>query len=220
MAVSTPRGDVAMVYSGEVYNFTELRDELATGGPPVRHVQRHRGRAARLPAVGRGGRRPAQRHVRLRHLGLAATQAGAGPRPDGHQAALLLPTPDGVLFGSEPKAILANPLAEPRGRRRRAARAARLRQDARARDLARACARSSPGTIVTGRRARVCASARYWWLEAHAHTDDLDTTVAHVRELLDDIVAPPARRRRAACACCCPAAWTPVPSPRSAGHAN
>src|SRR5690349_20088712 len=32
MSVSTPRGDVVMVYSGEAYNFTELRDELIQKG--------------------------------------------------------------------------------------------------------------------------------------------------------------------------------------------
>ena len=78
MSVSTPNGEVVMVYSGEAYNFQELRDELVGKGeasPP----QRHRGGAAWLPAVGRGARRAAQRHVRVRHLGLADTQAGHDP---------------------------------------------------------------------------------------------------------------------------------------------
>src|SRR3954462_10703450 len=38
MSVPTPGGPVAMVYSGEVYNFTELRGELAapaTGSAPT-----------------------------------------------------------------------------------------------------------------------------------------------------------------------------------------
>ena len=32
MSVSTPQGEVVMVYSGEAYNFTELRDELIQKG--------------------------------------------------------------------------------------------------------------------------------------------------------------------------------------------
>ena len=52
MSVSTSRGDVVMVYSGEAYNFKELRDELAGEGREVRDRQRHRSGASRLPAVG------------------------------------------------------------------------------------------------------------------------------------------------------------------------
>ena len=98
------------------------------------------------------------------------------------------PTPDGVLFGSEPKAILANPQVPAAGRRRRAARAARLHQDAGARASTGACARSGPATSSGSRRtgSRV---ARYWALEAREHTDDLATTIGTVRELLEDIVA-------------------------------
>src|SRR3979409_1294902 len=32
MSVRTPTGDVAMVYSGEAYNFTALREELRAAG--------------------------------------------------------------------------------------------------------------------------------------------------------------------------------------------
>jgi asparagine synthase (glutamine-hydrolysing) len=44
-----------------------------------------------------------------------------------------------------------------------------------------------PGQVVTVSRAGI-AKRRYWQLEAIPHTDDLDTTVATVRELLLDIV--------------------------------
>ena len=70
MVADEDGGTVAVLtYSGEVYNFRELRAELAARGPPLPHPQRHRGRPAGLPGVGRGLRRPAERHVRLRHLG-------------------------------------------------------------------------------------------------------------------------------------------------------
>src|SRR6185312_15531672 len=44
-----------------------------------------------------------------------------------------------------------------------------------------------PGTIVTVDE-RGIREHSYWRLESKLHTDDRDTTVAHVRELLDDIV--------------------------------
>ena len=68
-AAIEPAGEVAVLtYSGEVYNFRELRAELRARGH-VPHRERHRGRAARLPGMGRRLRRPAQRHVRLRASG-------------------------------------------------------------------------------------------------------------------------------------------------------
>jgi asparagine synthase (glutamine-hydrolysing) len=96
------------------------------------------------------------------------------------------PTSDGVLFGSEPKAILANPLAR-----------AKVTLDG-LRELFTMIKTPGhaiwdgmhevePGTVVTvdrsGLRRRV-----YWQLETRPHTDDRDTTVAAVRTLLDDIV--------------------------------
>ena len=44
-----------------------------------------------------------------------------------------------------------------------------------------------PGHVVRVRREGL-TERRYWALEAREHTDDLDTTVRRVRELLDDIV--------------------------------
>jgi asparagine synthase (glutamine-hydrolysing) len=95
-------------------------------------------------------------------------------------------TEDGVLFGSEPKAILANRLAArvvdldglremfTRAKTPGAAVWAGMREIV-------------PGTVVSvdrsGRRERT-----YWALRAQQHRDDQDTTVATVRELLNDIV--------------------------------
>src|SRR6201999_3245982 len=96
------------------------------------------------------------------------------------------PTADGVLFGSEPKAILANPLA------RRAVDVDGLRElfafvKTPGHAVWSGMHEIEPGTIVTvdadGIRRR-----RYWRLETLPHADDRDTTVARVRALLDDIV--------------------------------
>ena len=52
MSVSTRHGDVVMVYSGEAYNFTELRDELTQKGEKFQTPSDTEVVLARLPAVG------------------------------------------------------------------------------------------------------------------------------------------------------------------------
>ena len=96
------------------------------------------------------------------------------------------PTPDGVLFGSEPKAILAHPAAS-----------ASVDADGLREILAfvktpghagfRGMYEVRPGDIAAG-PAQGLADREYWRLDAREHTDDLPTTIAHVSELLDDIV--------------------------------
>ena len=113
MSVSTPNGDVVMVYSGEAYNFKELRDELGEAGREVR----------RPPATPRWCCAATCSGVRRLPIGsMACTRSPSGTRAMrklvmirdrmGIKPFYFYPTPDGVLFGSEPKAILANPLAK------------------------------------------------------------------------------------------------------------
>ncbi|MCL2586137.1 MAG: asparagine synthase (glutamine-hydrolyzing), partial [Streptosporangiales bacterium] len=96
-------------------------------------------------------------------------------------------TADGVLFGSEPKAILASPLAE------RTVRADGLREmfawiKTPGHAVFDGMREVVPGTTVTVSRAGL-RTVRYWSLETRPHADDRDTTVGHVRDLLEDIVA-------------------------------
>lgn len=91
MSVSTSNGDVVMVYSGEAYNFQGVRDELVKRAETFTASSNTEGVLRGYLQWGRGTGRPAQRHVRLRHLGLADAQAGHDPRSDGHHAGLLLP---------------------------------------------------------------------------------------------------------------------------------
>jgi asparagine synthase (glutamine-hydrolysing) len=186
MSVSTPNGDVAMVYSGEAYNFTELRSELEQAG--------HRfTTSSDTEVVLRGylqwGDAVADRlngmyafaiwDGRDRRLVMIRDRMGIKPF-------YFYRTADGVLFGSEPKAILANPLAK------RVVDVDGLREllvpvKTPGHAVWQGMAEVEPGTIVTvdenGIRERT-----YWRLESKLHTEDRDTTVAHVRELLDDIV--------------------------------
>ena len=97
------------------------------------------------------------------------------------------PTPGGLLFGSEPKAILANPRA------RRTVDRAGLCE---ALDMVKtpgAAVFSGMHEVLPGEVLRVDATgirkSRYWKLEAAEHTDTRDRTIANVRDLLEDIVA-------------------------------
>ena len=167
-----------LTYSGEVYNFRELRAELTARG------HRFRTRSDTevvLRAYLEWGEALADRlngmfafaiwDARDEELLLVRDRMGIKPL-------YYYPTPDGVLFGSEPKAILANPLrragrstptgcgsCSPSSRRRGTRSAAACTRCARA--------QSSRSTAAG------CASAATGRCEPDEHTDDLDTTVAH-----------------------------------------
>jgi asparagine synthase (glutamine-hydrolysing) len=187
MSISTPTGDVAMVYSGEAYNYLELRDELVRAGERFTtdsdtevvlrgYLRWGDGVADRL----NGMYALAIWDQRERRLLLLRDRMGIKPL-------YIYRTGDGVLFGSEPKAILANPLA------RREVSAGGLAEIFSFIKTPRHAVWSGmeevePGTMVTvdsgGMRSRT-----YWRLQTCEHDDDRDTTVARVRALLDDIVA-------------------------------
>ena len=186
MSIATPNGDVAMVYSGEAYNFKELRNELEAAG--------HRfTTSSDTEVVLRGylqwGDSLADRlngmyafaiwDARDRKLVMIRDRMGIKPF-------YFYRTSDGVLFGSEPKAILANPIAK------RVVGIDGLRElfapvKTPKHAIWEGMAEVEPGTIVTVDE-RGIRERTYWRLESKQHTDDRDTTVAHVRELLDDIV--------------------------------
>ncbi|MFJ8330485.1 asparagine synthase (glutamine-hydrolyzing) [Streptomyces sp. NPDC094437] len=186
MTVDTPDGTVALVYSGEAYNFTELRRELTARG--------HRFTTeSDTEVVLRGylawGDRIAERLNGMyafaiwdgRDQRLVMIRDRMGIKPFCYRR-----TPDGVLFGSEPKAILAHPLVT-----------ARVTLDG-LRELFTmiktpghavwdGIAEVEPGTVVTVDRAGLHRRV-YWQLETRPHTDDRATTLTTVRSLLDDIV--------------------------------
>ncbi|ERE00159.1 asparagine synthase [Pseudogulbenkiania ferrooxidans EGD-HP2] len=175
-----------LVYTGEVYNFQELRRELQGLGHAFRtrsdtevvlraYLQWGEAMLGRL----NGMYAFALWDAREQRLLLARDRMGVKPL-------YYYPMPDGVLFGSEPKAILAHPEAE----RRVTADGLREMLDLVKTPEAAVFAgmhEVRPGQVVTidrnGLRKR-----RYWQLEAREHADDLPTTIRTVRELLDDIV--------------------------------
>jgi asparagine synthase (glutamine-hydrolysing) len=186
MTVHTPNGDVAMVYSGEAYNFTELKEELTKLG--------HKWETDSDTEVVLHGYLQWGDAV-VDHLNGMYAFAIWDERDDrlvmirdrmGIKPFYYYPTRDGVLFGSEPKAILANPLAS------RVVDTDGLRElmaftKQPGWSLWKGMEEVRPGTIVTVTRDGV-RTRTYWKLDAKQHTDDQETTVARVRELMTDIV--------------------------------
>ncbi|MFE5022752.1 asparagine synthase (glutamine-hydrolyzing) [Streptomyces sp. NPDC056656] len=186
MTAETPSGTVALVYSGETYNYTELRRELTGLG--------HRFTTDSDTEVVLRGYLEWGESLAERLNGMYAFAVWDGRENKlvmirdrmGIKPFYFYETPDGVLFGSEPKAILANPLAKPR-----------VTLDG-LRELFTIVKTPGhavwdgmhevePGTIVTIDRSGLRQRA-YWTLETRPHTDDRDTSIATVRSLLDDIV--------------------------------
>jgi asparagine synthase (glutamine-hydrolysing) len=176
----------SLIYTGEVYNFVELRDELRQLG--------HRFKTrSDTEVVLRGylqwGDEVVKRlngmfafaiwDVRTEELLLVRDRMGVKPL-------FYYPTADGVLFGSEPKAILAHPTVQPR-----------VNKDGFREILVLAKNPEStiyvgmhevrPGQVVRVNRNGL-TKRRYWMLTAHEHEDDLPRTIRTVTELLEDTV--------------------------------
>lgn len=177
---------VALTYSGEVYNYRELRAELRALGHDFRTDS---DTEVVLHAYLEWGENFAERLNGMFAFGVW----------DGRQQRLLLvrdrlgvkplcfhPTPDGVLFASEPKSILAHPDVS-----------AEVDLDGLRELLAlvktpghgvyRGVREVRPGHVVVVDRDGI-RTRRYWQLSARPHPDDLDTTVHTVRDLLEDII--------------------------------
>ena len=175
-----------ITYGGEIYNFTELRAELALMGH--RFTTRSDTEVA-LRAYLQWGADFVHRLNGMYSIAIWDTARDElllvrdrlGVKPLYYH-----PTPGGVVFGSEPKALLAHPEV-------RAAASAEELCDALlflrtpGRVPFRGMRELRPGHLLRVGRDGL-REERYWALEARPHTDDLPTTIATVRELLDDIV--------------------------------
>jgi asparagine synthase (glutamine-hydrolysing) len=176
----------SLVYTGEVYNFVELRDELRQLG----HAFKTR---SDTEVVLRGylqwGDQVAERlngmfafaiwDARTEELFLIRDRMGVKPL-------FYYPTPDGVLFGSEPKAILAHPEVKP------CVTAEGLREVLVLAKTPESTVYAGMHEVRPGQIVRVnrngLTKRRYWALVARKHEDDLPRTIVAVRELLADIV--------------------------------
>ncbi|MFG2986820.1 asparagine synthase (glutamine-hydrolyzing) [Streptomyces sp. NPDC048258] len=118
--------------------------------------------------------------VRSQELLLARDRLGVKPLS-------YYPTPAGVLFGSEPKAILAHPYVAPivdaDGLRELFAHSRKPGTS-----VYRGMREVVPGHVLVVRRPGT-REQRYWSLPARQHTDSLEDTITTVRGLLADAVA-------------------------------
>ncbi|MCW2575748.1 MAG: asparagine synthase [Modestobacter sp.] len=182
------RPEAALIYSGETYNFRELRERLAVAGhrfgtasdtEVVLHAHREWGRRDPRDAVRElnGMFAYALWDAGTEELVLVRDRLGIKPL-------YYYPTDHGVLFGSEPKAVLANGLVErvldADGLRRALGFVADPHHA-----VFRGLREVPPGHVVRVSRAGI-SEQRYWALADTGHTDDVPTTVRHVRELLED----------------------------------
>ncbi|OSC40648.1 asparagine synthase (glutamine-hydrolyzing) [Mycobacterium decipiens] len=186
--MATTDSQAIITYSGEVYNFGELRAELIGAG----HTFRTRSDTeVILEGYKRWGPAVAE-HLNgmfafaiwddaAQRLVLVRDRLGIKPLYYHYYGS-------GLIFGSEPKAVLANPIFVPE-----------LDASGLAEVFAVATAPTpghgvfcglnqvKPGHVLTIDRAGLRSTA-YWSLTAVDHRDDTRATVAHVRDLLIDIV--------------------------------
>jgi asparagine synthase (glutamine-hydrolysing) len=186
MVTSASGGDVVLTYSGEAYNFSSLRNELTARG---HHFATRSDTEVVLRGYLEWGEGVAERlngmfafaiwDARAEKLVMIRDRMGIKPL-------YYYETADGVIFGSEPKVILANPHAT------KAVDLAGLREllsftQTPGTSVWCGIKEVMPGSILTldrnGLRER-----RYWTLAAKEHTDDRQTTVDTVRHLLGDTV--------------------------------
>lgn len=176
-----------MTFCGEIYNYRELRKELQLAGHAF---ETESDTEVLLKAYLQWGEDMTSRLNGMYALGiwnrhteeLVLIRDRMGVKP-----LYYYPTPTGILFGSEPKAILANPAA----RRRVSLNGLREIFDmikTPEQTVYEGMFEVRPGHIVRFGRKGLSKSA-YWSLQATPHTDDYDTTVRTVRDILSDAVS-------------------------------
>ncbi|MCZ4123579.1 asparagine synthase (glutamine-hydrolyzing) [Streptomyces sp. H39-S7] len=183
-----PLPRAVLSYNGELYNYRELRAELRTLGHEFRTasdtevvLRAHLQWGDQAPRRFNGIFAYALWDTRREELLLVRDHLGIKPLYwHAHST--------GVLFGSEPKAVLANPLFRPELDAEGIAELFALPAAPTAgHGLFRGLHEVRPGTVVTVGRAATRQST-YWALESRPHTDDAATTRETVRTLLADSV--------------------------------
>lgn len=180
------RAAAVISYTGEVYNFRELRRELQACG---HRFETHSDTEVVLHAYLKWGVAFVERlngmyafalwdRVRQQLL-LVRDRMGVKPL-------YYFQTDDGVVFGSEPKALLAHPLVP------RRVTADGLREILEMVKTPGQAIFAGMHEVLPGEMIRMDRSGlscrRYWTLEAREHSDTLEQTIRHTRDLLEDII--------------------------------
>jgi asparagine synthase (glutamine-hydrolysing) len=179
---------VVLTYSGEVYNFRELREQLQSAGHVFRTtsdtevvLRSYLEWGQDCPARFNGMFAFAVWDDERQELLLVRDRLGIKPL-------YYMPYPTGLLFGSEPKALLANPLFRPELDDVGLAELFGLNKGRTpGHGVYRGLHQLLPGHIMRVNRDGL-HPACYYRLTSHRHEDDLATTVESVRSLLEDIV--------------------------------
>ena len=192
-------GSVVVVLNGEIYNFRELRDDLARRG----HRFATQGDTEVIVHLYEEYGADCVRHLhgmfafalwdeRRQQLLLARDRVGKKP--------LLYALRDGVLsFASEMQALLQDTDDPARGRPRRARLLSRPRLRAGAADGAARRAQAARRPTRSSARRPASTIERYWALDyAHKLDEPVEELCERIREGLLGRHAPPADRRRAA----------------------
>lgn len=177
---------LVLSYNGELYNTADLRAELESRG---HRFSGHSDTEVLLHAFSEWGAGCLPRlngifafalwNEREQRLFLARDRLGVKPLFYARRPGLF-------LFASELKALLAHPAVEPVVDREGLAEVLVL-GPARTpgHGVFQGVSELQPGCWLTYDRNGLRAGA-YWRLESHPHNDDLETTVARIRELLED----------------------------------
>ena len=180
--------EVVLTFNGEIYNFVELRTELRGRG---HRFTTSSDTEVLLHSYLEWGSRCVERLNGIFAFGIwdgSVRRLVLARDPLGVKPLYYAPTANGVVFGSEPKALFANPLVE-----------AAIDEEGLALLFAmfgthepgasplHGIHEVKPGGIVTVEPHRIDESI-YWRLQARPHEDDEQQTVDTVRELLADAV--------------------------------
>lgn len=186
MRLSTPRGDLVLTFGGEIYNFVALRNELRLRGhgfttdtdtEVLLHGFLEWGEALpeKLEGMFAFGVWDSGRQC----LTLVRDRLGVKPLYVSRRR-------DGVLFASEPKAILAHPDVTPvldlEGLRRMLGYVLTLPGS-----VWSGIEEVEPGSMLTVDR-HGATRRRYWRLPDSAERDDVPTAVSKIRRLLEGVV--------------------------------